>query len=111
MPVGRDNHLTTATASGTATTVTATTAHQRHKRDDYDGRGSCECRQSTASVPAGTAGAVTTITIQAKDAQQQPNDFERHRRRSVTGANTATPASPTMGTHLLDDLYAGSRRH
>ena len=61
---------------------------------------------STASVPAGTAGSVTTITVQAKDAggnNRTNSTGITAVAASVTGANTATPAvtSNGNGTYTL----------
>src|SRR5690606_3650302 len=55
--------------------------------------GAASAGQSTAVVPGGTAGSVTTITVQAKDANG--NNLTTGGATvagSVTGANTATPA-------------------
>src|SRR5207302_10549998 len=53
--------------------------------------GAASAAQSTASVPAGTAGLVTTITIQAKDAQGNNRTASSGTVVvSVTGGNTAT---------------------
>ncbi|HEX7938538.1 MAG TPA: filamin/ABP280 repeat domain-containing protein, partial [Gemmatimonadaceae bacterium] len=61
---------------------------------------------STASVPAGTAGAVTTITVQVRDANGNARSDATGVSAvaaSVTGANTATPTvtNNSDGTYTL----------
>jgi hypothetical protein len=72
------------------------------------GAGAASAAQSTASVPAGTAGSPTTVTITVRDANGNVRTATNDAGLlavNVTGANTATPAVASAGSGTYTASY------